>query len=337
MKKIDIKGYTLKEIQDMDVTRTVKLAAIRNTVEYLWYNKSLMAYNINVLPALEQAADREGLLFDLAGNIISVNELDHEPEPEEQWTCPACGALNPGGQHLCSKCGTQQVKVAVNPYAHSDTSEPEAPWVCPRCGNINPAGQYFCSTCGTMYVKAPINPDATDAASEQEAPCHEPEPEGPWTCPTCGTINPAGQYFCSQCGTQHVDASFNTYPHIKDTLDVTVCPMCGALIDEDTDTCPVCGSRIKEPAIDDTTCTGCSHFSNCECDANGIIADLEKKIEELERVIDMKDTIISNLYKDVTDLDEKAHRLTQTVDMLKAHVDAYNDMIDTCRKFNLPV
>ena len=242
MKKIDIKGYTLKEIQDMDVTRTVKLAAIRNTVEYLWYNKSLMAYNINVLPALEQAADREGLLFDLAGNIISVNELDHEPEPE-----------------------------------------------------------------------------------------------GPWTCPTCGTINPAGQYFCSQCGTQHVDASFNTYPHIKDTLDVTVCPMCGALIDEDTDTCPVCGSRIKEPAIDDTTCTGCSHFSNCECDANGIIADLEKKIEELERVIDMKDTIISNLYKDVTDLDEKAHRLTQTVDMLKAHVDAYNDMIDTCRKFNLPV
>ena len=209
MRKIDIKGYTLKEIQEMDLSRTIKLTAIRNTVEYLWYNETLMAYNRNVLPALEQAADREGLLFDLAGTIVSVKELDHAE-------------------------------------AHSK--------------------------------------------------------------------------------------------RIKDTLDVTACPTCGALIDEYTDTCPVCGSPLEEPSIDNTTCDGCKHFTDeCECEANDTILNLEKKIEELERIIDMKDTIISNLYNDVTDLDEKAHRLTQTVDMLKAHVDVYSNMIDICRKFNIPV
>lgn len=40
------------------------------------------------------------------------------------------------------------------------------------------------------------------------------EPEGPWTCPTCGELVPAGQVFCGKCGSRKPEASANNNPFV---------------------------------------------------------------------------------------------------------------------------
>lgn len=40
------------------------------------------------------------------------------------------------------------------------------------------------------------------AAPAPATPPVQAEPDGPWTCPNCGTTNPAGQMFCGACGTK---------------------------------------------------------------------------------------------------------------------------------------
>lgn len=55
----------------------------------------------------------------------------------------------------------------------------------------------------TIQVSAPAaNPYASQQAAPAATPVAQPEPDGPWTCPNCGTLNPAGQMFCGGCGTK---------------------------------------------------------------------------------------------------------------------------------------
>ena len=70
-----------------------------------------------------------------------------------------------------------------------------------RCslGHENPDGSAFCDECGEPLastppvapadVSAPPSPPAPDAASA-----------GTQVCPSCGSVNPAGEAFCSNCG-----------------------------------------------------------------------------------------------------------------------------------------
>lgn len=64
---------------------------------------------------------------------------------------------------------------------------------------------------GAAETPAPAPAVSTPAAGNafatqpvQAAPAVEtmPEPEGPWTCPKCGSVVAAGQMFCGTCGTQ---------------------------------------------------------------------------------------------------------------------------------------
>jgi hypothetical protein len=70
-----------------------------------------------------------------------------------------------------------------------------------RCslGHENPDGSAFCDECGEPLAGAA--PVATDAASSPAAPATQPAASADTQiCPSCGSVNPAGEAFCSNCG-----------------------------------------------------------------------------------------------------------------------------------------
>ena len=66
-------------------------------------------------------------------------------------------------------------------------------------GHDNPDGSAFCDECGEPLASAA--PAATAApAPAPAAAAPAPAPAGSQACPSCGSINAAGEAFCSNCG-----------------------------------------------------------------------------------------------------------------------------------------
>ncbi len=121
-----------------------------------------------------------------------------------EWTCPSCGARNPGPQKTCGGCGApqpQNVQFQQAPDEKLLTDQGEiaraaaGPDVhCPYCGTRNPAGAKACSQCGGDLT------GGTARASGAVLGAHRSGPAAPVPCPACGTPNPASALKCSQCG-----------------------------------------------------------------------------------------------------------------------------------------
>ena len=121
-----------------------------------------------------------------------------------EWTCPSCGAKNPGPQKTCSGCGAAQpadVKFEQAAQEEIVTDEAElgkakaGPDVhCPYCGARNPAGTKICTQCGGDLS------EGTARASGQVLGAHVSGPAPDVACPACGTLNPANALKCSKCG-----------------------------------------------------------------------------------------------------------------------------------------
>jgi ribosomal protein L40E len=121
-----------------------------------------------------------------------------------EWTCPNCGAKNPGPQKLCSGCGAAQpadVKFEQAAQEEIITDEAElsraqaGPDVhCPYCGARNPAGTKICTQCGGDLSEAAAR------ASGEVVGAHQAGPAPDVPCPACGTLNPATALKCSKCG-----------------------------------------------------------------------------------------------------------------------------------------
>ena len=77
---------------------------------------------------------------------------------EMMWTCPNCGAKNPGSSRICKSCGAamgEDVKFEQQTNAGMIKDEKiieqakQGPDIyCAYCGNRNPAGAKKCSRCG---------------------------------------------------------------------------------------------------------------------------------------------------------------------------------------------
>ena len=66
----------------------------------------------------------------------------------------------------------------------------EGDWICPTCGRNNTAEMNFCGGCRT--AKPAIEIALSDDINA-------------WGCSGCSHICPAGDLFCTKCGTDHYD------------------------------------------------------------------------------------------------------------------------------------
>lgn len=67
-------------------------------------------------------------------------------------------------------------------------------------GHDNPDGSAFCDECGEPLASAAPAASAVPAMPVNVAPPSAPAPAGSQSCPSCGSINAAGEAFCSNCG-----------------------------------------------------------------------------------------------------------------------------------------
>jgi ribosomal protein L40E len=121
-----------------------------------------------------------------------------------EWTCPNCGAKNPGPQKTCTGCGGPQpqdvqFEQAAQEQLITDKEQIKqakaGPDVhCTYCGARNPAGAAICSQCGADLA------EGTARASGQVVGAHRDKPAPQVPCPSCGSPNPANALQCSQCG-----------------------------------------------------------------------------------------------------------------------------------------
>ena len=121
-----------------------------------------------------------------------------------QWTCPACGAKNPGPQKTCSGCGAAQpANVEFEQAAQEELVKDEAevqrarggPDVhCAFCGARNPAGSKICTQCGADLAEAAAR------ASGKVVGAFRDKPAPDVACPSCGAMNPATALKCAKCG-----------------------------------------------------------------------------------------------------------------------------------------
>jgi ribosomal protein L40E len=121
-----------------------------------------------------------------------------------EWTCPSCGAKNPGPQKTCSGCGAAQpagIKFEQAAQEEIITDKDElsramaSPDIhCPYCGARNPAGSKNCTQCSGDLT------EGVARASGEVVGAHHAGPAPDVPCPACGTLNPATALKCSKCG-----------------------------------------------------------------------------------------------------------------------------------------
>ena len=125
------------------------------------------------------------------------------------WTCPNCGAKNPGSVRVCRSCGAamgEEVKFEQQTNAQMITDEKilqkaaQGPDIyCAYCGNRNPAGAKVCSRCGADLAEGKEREHGSQHSAHLDE--HKNENAEPLICPACGTANPAGTLKCAACGT----------------------------------------------------------------------------------------------------------------------------------------
>ncbi len=171
--------------------------------------------------------------------------------PSEMARCPHCGALVPITAIFCHKCG---VSVA-NLHSHRVVERK----VCPHCGRLNKLESDLCTYCfGSL----------AGAQTEQLQVTHEAHNLGELTvrqaylegvngkniiCPNCGTLNPAEEPFCVNCGLKLEIEEVKKY-----------CPICGAENPFDSVFCSKCRHSFDGSAPDGVekwTCPSCDHVN----------------------------------------------------------------------------
>ncbi len=120
-----------------------------------------------------------------------------------EWTCPFCGAKNPGPNKKCSNCGSPQPEdvqfeqAAQEELIQDETAVAQAqagPDIhCPFCGTRNPAGAATCSNCMGDLA------EATARAKGKVVGKYRKEAAPDIACPFCDTMNPATARACSNC------------------------------------------------------------------------------------------------------------------------------------------
>lgn len=125
---------------------------------------------------------------------------------EMMWTCPNCGAKNPGTSRVCKSCGAamgEDVKFEQQTNAGMIKDEKiiekakQGPDIyCAYCGNRNPAGAKTCSRCGADLSEG----KEREYGSQHSAHLDEDRSAKTIVCSACGTENSSDALKCRTCG-----------------------------------------------------------------------------------------------------------------------------------------
>lgn len=114
--------------------------------------------------------------------------------------CPLCHAENRPASIFCSNCGEKlrHVGEPVVPVTRQAQGK-----LCPACATLNLADHLHCRECGARLPavegEAPLQP-AADTPDADQAALPATKLAQFAACSACGTVNPAGHLFCSECG-----------------------------------------------------------------------------------------------------------------------------------------
>ncbi|MBQ6503855.1 MAG: zinc ribbon domain-containing protein [Flexilinea sp.] len=124
------------------------------------------------------------------------------------WTCPNCGAKNPGSVRVCRSCGAamgEDVKFEQQTNAGMIKDEKiiekaaHGPDIyCAYCGNRNPAGAKTCSRCGADLSEGKEREHGTQHSAHLDERSNEKERIV--KCLACGSENSSSALKCKNCG-----------------------------------------------------------------------------------------------------------------------------------------
>jgi ribosomal protein L40E len=128
---------------------------------------------------------------------------------ELEWTCPFCGARNPGTAEKCLVCQAPMpddvqfeqpaAETLITDEAKIGRAEAGPDIHCPFCGARNPAGVTQCQQCMAELG------EGTRREKGRVVGAHRDQPAPDVACPYCGAMNAASALSCSQCGASMAD------------------------------------------------------------------------------------------------------------------------------------
>ena len=168
--------------------------------------------------------------------------------------CPQCGAAVTGSPRFCGRCGATLVSAGAGPAAAPAPGVP----ISARLADFAKAAGAVAAMVGSKLkkwavaavqalgcfmaeVKARID---AQRAKPTPAPRPNPEitPDDPTrrqgvTCPKCGRRYPAGQHFCTACGSE-------LNPQPQQQPGRMICPRCGRAVPAGAKFCSGCGYTV---------------------------------------------------------------------------------------------
>lgn len=121
-----------------------------------------------------------------------------------EWTCPRCGAKNPGPQQTCISCGgpqpedvefqQSQGQQLLDEEAAAQAAQAAPDIHCGFCGTRNPADAVVCKQCGGDLK------EGAKREAGQVLGAFSAESVADMACPNCGQPNPVTALKCASCG-----------------------------------------------------------------------------------------------------------------------------------------
>jgi len=116
-------------------------------------------------------------------------------------TCPTCNTPNQPSAAFCDNCGASLAGAAAAGIAAPAAMPAVGGGKCTACGAAIIPGEAFCDNCGAAVTAAPAPPPQPVPQPAPQAPVvYPPAGAGSMIKCSCGSLNPAGQAFCDNCG-----------------------------------------------------------------------------------------------------------------------------------------
>lgn len=128
----------------------------------------------------------------------------------------------------------------------------ELVWICPNCDTKNKGSDRFCASCGAPQPDNVAFEQAVDSQLiTDEAKLSQAKAGPDIHCRYCGSRNPAGTNFCTQCGGDLSEGTVRSRgltigAQRTGPVEPVICPSCGTPNEPDAAKCRQCGASLTQ-------------------------------------------------------------------------------------------